>query len=459
MSMADILYRYNVMSVDCIDAFLNVKGGFFNNVRDVYFVKMIGENQNLAALIDETDRRMACEMRENRLKYIRINELPKLIDKADADKYSQLYTMWKNKETVRLSATNDALNTAIGKAAAKAAECYREGKSCITDSMEKNLVVKIFFWFDKAVGAIFSDWNEKRCIKVLADNVEKDQELLFYLFLTFLGSDVLLIENRTDIKIGDGLKRYICEFKIGDFGKTYLSKYIPQKADDNQPHEYAATGTPTVHKSQNKTVYANNEKTKREHKHSPEMNFEELALMASSVVMIAVHNDNGDIMATGSGIMLGKNGYILTNNHVVAGGSCYSLRIEDDDRVYRTNEIVKYNYETDLAIIRIERQLTPIPIYSGKEKPVRGQRVVAIGSPLGLFNSVSDGIISGFRNINGVDMIQFTAPISHGSSGGAVLNMHGEVIGISTAGMDDGQNLNLAVGYDSILMFAKGFLT
>ena len=55
-------------------------------------------------------------------------------------------------------------------------------------------------------------------------------------------------------------------------------------------------------------------------------------------------------------------------------------------------------------------------------------------------------------------MIQFTAPISHGSSGGALLNMNGEVIGISTAGMDHGQNINLAVGYEYINSFIQGFI-
>lgn len=54
-------------------------------------------------------------------------------------------------------------------------------------------------------------------------------------------------------------------------------------------------------------------------------------------------------------------------------------------------------------------------------------------------------------------MIQFTAPISNGSSGGAVLNMYGEVIGISTAGVDSGQNINLAVDYSEIRVFARGF--
>ena len=101
--------------------------------------------------------------------------------------------------------------------------------------------------------------------------------------------------------------------------------------------------------------------------------------------------------------------------------------------------------------------MNPLPVYDGRKKLVRGQRVVAIGSPLGLFNSVSDGIISGFRKIKDVDMIQFTAPISSGSSGGAVLNMYGEIIGISTAGVDSGQNINLAVDYSNIRLFAQGF--
>ena len=188
-----------------------------------------------------------------------------------------------------------------------------------------------------------------------------------------------------------------------------------------------------------------------------ELEFEELALRASSVVMIAVHDRKGDIIGNGSGIMIGREGYILTNNHVARGGSFYSVRIENDETMYKTDEIIKYNSLLDLAVIRIDRKLQPLPVYRGSRPLVRGQKVVAIGSPLGLFNSVSDGIISGFRRLNDVDMIQFTAPISHGSSGGAVLNMYGEVIGVSTAGFDEGQNINLAVGYEFINTFVRGF--
>ena len=188
-----------------------------------------------------------------------------------------------------------------------------------------------------------------------------------------------------------------------------------------------------------------------------EKSFEQLAQLASSVVMITIHDDKGEPIGSGSGIMVGRKGYILTNQHVASGGRFYTVRIEDDNNTYRTEEIIKYNQVLDLAVIRIDRALNPLPIYNGAQKLVRGQKVVAIGSPLGLFNSVSDGIISGFRKFDNVDMIQFTAPTSPGSSGGAVLNMYGEVIGISTAGIPDAQGINLAVGYEFINLFVSGF--
>ncbi|EHO50643.1 trypsin [Lachnospiraceae bacterium oral taxon 082 str. F0431] len=189
-----------------------------------------------------------------------------------------------------------------------------------------------------------------------------------------------------------------------------------------------------------------------------ELSYIELAKLSTSIVMIAVYDNRQKMLGTGSGIMIGKDGFILTNNHVIRGGYYFEVRIEDDERIYKTDEVIKYNQYLDLAIIRIARVLSPLRLFDGREKLVRGQNVVAIGSPLGLFNSVSDGIISGFRNIDNVDMIQFSAPISPGSSGGAVLNMFGEVIGISTAGFSEGQNINLAVPYDAIYGFAKSFI-
>lgn len=188
-----------------------------------------------------------------------------------------------------------------------------------------------------------------------------------------------------------------------------------------------------------------------------EMSFEQIAQLASSVVMITVHDSAGEAFASGSGIMIGSKGYILTNNHVLSDGSFFSVRIENDDNCYRTSQVIKYNDVLDLAVIRIDRPLVPLPIYKGPQKLVRGQKVVAIGSPMGFFNSVSDGIISGFRERDDVELIQFTAPVSSGSSGGAILNMYGEVIGISTTVIRYAQNINMAVGYEFINLFIQGF--
>lgn len=190
-----------------------------------------------------------------------------------------------------------------------------------------------------------------------------------------------------------------------------------------------------------------------------ELTFEELARKASSVVMITLYDGGGEIVGTGSGIMIGRGGYILTNHHVACHGRRYSVRIENDETVYDTDEMIKYNQVLDLAVIRIHRELQPLSVYRGREPLVRGQKVVAIGSPLGLFNSVSDGIIAGFRNIEDVDMIQYTAPVTGGSSGGAVLNMYGEVIGIHHGSFGEGLNLGLAIGYEFINTFAGGFYT
>ncbi|MDO4719447.1 MAG: S1C family serine protease [Peptostreptococcaceae bacterium] len=190
-----------------------------------------------------------------------------------------------------------------------------------------------------------------------------------------------------------------------------------------------------------------------------ELDYEELAKLASSIVMIARCSPQGEVLGSGSGVMIGAEGYILTNCHVMMREAAYfEVTVEDDERKYPVEELIKYNHATDLAVLRIGRKLSPLPLYGGERPLVRGQKVVAIGSPLGLFNSVSDGIISGFRKLDDVEMIQFTAPISAGSSGGALLNLFGELIGVSSGGFMDGQNINLAVGYQYISQFIRGFV-
>ncbi|MDE7094388.1 MAG: serine protease, partial [Oscillospiraceae bacterium] len=189
-----------------------------------------------------------------------------------------------------------------------------------------------------------------------------------------------------------------------------------------------------------------------------ELHYEELARLAESVVIIGVYDRNGNFKGSGSGIAISRQGYILTNCHVIDDGRIYSVRLENDENIYTSCQVIKYHTQFDLAVIKINKELKPLKIYDGRKELLRGQKVIAIGSPMGLFNSVSDGIISGFRKIDNLDMIQFTAPVADGSCGGALLNTYGEVIGITTAHVRKSENMNLAVGYQQILPFILGFL-
>ncbi len=479
--METVNYRHNTQNIGSIDAFLDIKGEYNNGIRDVYFIRAVGEPSNIQNLIENIDKQMDKKAESKKLKYVRISTLPKLIKIEDSNYYIDIYSKWESGSfgAFRHLLLNDSLKANLLNALRKISDEYKKFGRSTSYSIIKNFIVKLFYWLDETMSEVLIDWNTKSLIKVIADNVTKEHEYLFYLFLTFIGCDVLLIQNRSDIEISSGLSEYSKKITSGPYGKSEIKPYVRQgistevKKDDFSSSISTVNGNkkviipPRPQRNKKESVTAvnntpppyqapktavNNANTSRR-----ELSFEELAKLASSVVLIAIHDVNGEVIGTGSGIMIGKDGFILTNHHVASGGNYYSVRIEEDDKVYSTKELIKYNSTTDLAVLRIRRELRPIPIYKGGTPLVRGQKVVAIGSPLGLFNSVSDGIIAGFRNIDNVDMIQFTAPISHGSSGGAVLNMYGEVIGISTAGIDSGQNINLAVGYENIRLFTAGF--
>lgn len=492
-----VTYRCNIMNINSLETFAGVRGGFNAGVRDVYFARILGASKDIQSRIVEIDKKMGMDMYGGKLDYHRISNLPKLSVRDDIDFYTKIYDTYlddKSQISLKTCPTNASLNDAISAALNLVLKIYKDENDAATDSMVKNFAVKILFWTDSVGKEILAHWEEKRCIKVIAENIVKEHEYLFFYFLAQIGCDVLLLELEKDAEVNDKLKKLsqiVSEDVFQNIVMPEYKKYIPEKKK-NIPEEgrkissventendgrkvtvvipernrkkkdYNVSAETVNNSSQTSSVQtavnkiSSTQSTSRTNERR-EKTFEELAQLASSIVMIAVHDRTGDVEATGSGIMIGKDGYILTNCHVISGGRSFSVRIEDDENIYRTDEVIKYNSNLDLAVIRIRKKLNPLPIYRGKQKLVRGQKVVAIGSPLGLFNSVSDGIISGFRTIRDEDMIQFTAPISHGSSGGAVLNMYGEVIGISTAGIDAGQNINLAMGYESILTFAKGF--
>lgn len=147
----------------------------------------------------------------------------------------------------------------------------------------------------------------------------------------------------------------------------------------------------------------------------------------------------------GTGFVVSSDGLIATNLHVIGNARQASIELADG-RKFKDIEVINFDDAHDLIVLRIPaKNLTPLVLGDSAKVKV-GERVVAIGHPLGLGNTVSDGLVSAVRKINPqFTVLQVSAPISHGSSGGPLFNESGEVIGISTLIVTQGQNLNFGM--------------
>ena len=165
----------------------------------------------------------------------------------------------------------------------------------------------------------------------------------------------------------------------------------------------------------------------------------------ASVVKIFCYDYEGELAATGSGFIAFNGKTVITNYHVMT--SAYTCKIStNQDITYVVSNILCYSKEKDIAILQLEKNTGLQPLTLGDSSTIKkGERVVAIGSPLGIKNAVSTGVLSGRVMEGSMDVLQFTAPISSGSSGGALFDDRGNVIGITYASYIDGQNLNLAI--------------
>jgi S1-C subfamily serine protease len=173
-----------------------------------------------------------------------------------------------------------------------------------------------------------------------------------------------------------------------------------------------------------------------------------------AVVLIQTYDEKGNAKAAGSGFLIGADGKILTNHHVIAHSRRATVRLANGD-AYDWVEVLDMDKRRDIALIKI--RAVGLPFLSlGESKSVDvGDPVFSLSTPLGLLqNTLSDGIVSGIREGDGYRYFQVTAPISHGSSGGPIFNVKGEVIGIAVATISEGQNLNFAIPID----YAKGML-
>lgn len=138
----------------------------------------------------------------------------------------------------------------------------------------------------------------------------------------------------------------------------------------------------------------------------------------------------------GSGVIVSKDGYILTNYHVIEGGE--EIRVTLFDKSSYTGKVIGIDPKTDLAVVKIEASDLPTMVWNDSDSLQVGQFVLAIGNPYGLSHTVTMGIISAIGRANvGIadyeDFIQTDAAINPGNSGGPLVNANGELIGINTA--------------------------
>jgi tetratricopeptide (TPR) repeat protein len=165
-----------------------------------------------------------------------------------------------------------------------------------------------------------------------------------------------------------------------------------------------------------------------------------------STVIIFAFDEKGEFLKLGSGFFISQNGDVITNYHVLQGASSAEIKTADE-KTYPITYIVAGDEQNDIIRLSVNIPSSSVyPLSLSKTIPEVGERIIVYGSPLGLENTVSDGIVSAIRDIPDYGrIIQITAPISPGSSGSPVLNMQGEVIGIASFQMVEGQNLNFAI--------------
>lgn len=157
--------------------------------------------------------------------------------------------------------------------------------------------------------------------------------------------------------------------------------------------------------------------------------------------IVSVRAFSGASISSGSGVVLSADGYIITNYHVIEGNREASVTLLTDGQTYRA-ALVGYYGELDIAVLKIDAQdLTPAEFGSSRSLEA-GETVYAVGNPMGyLYGSITDGVVSAVErsiNVGGYSMklIQTSAALNSGNSGGALVNVWGQVVGITSAKID-----------------------
>ncbi len=171
-------------------------------------------------------------------------------------------------------------------------------------------------------------------------------------------------------------------------------------------------------------------------------------------------NTSQDTHSIGTGIIVDDSGTILTNSHVIGDGNASDVLVSLTDGSYETAQVLWFDTSLDLAIIKIERHTPNFAVLGNSDELVIGEPVVAIGNPVSfdLSNTVTTGIVGGLdRSViveTGVrisPLIQISASINHGNSGGPLFNAKGELIGINTAKSASAEGIGFAIPINTAL--------
>jgi tetratricopeptide (TPR) repeat protein len=173
--------------------------------------------------------------------------------------------------------------------------------------------------------------------------------------------------------------------------------------------------------------------------------------VADSVFLVQTETEGGDPLGQGTAFLV-DNGRLITNEHVIREGKVFlrSAGLKIECTVAARDEL------NDLALLTVAAAGVSRPLRLADDLPRPGDTVFAIGNPEGLERTISLGLYTGPRRLDGRDLLQVSASISHGSSGGPVVNASGDVVGVASGFLTEGQNLNFAVPLSAVRALLSG---
>jgi S1-C subfamily serine protease len=175
-----------------------------------------------------------------------------------------------------------------------------------------------------------------------------------------------------------------------------------------------------------------------------------------SVLLITTADRNGKPVAGGTGFLVSREGYLITNQHVIRKAAS-AVAKGDNGTTFHVEGILATDLQHDLAILKIDSRGAPVLPLGTSAQIKAGEKVAVIGSPLGLEGSLSEGIVAANRDLKQVGRIlQITAPISHGSSGSPVLDLNGRVVGVAVGSRKEGQAVNFAIPVEDLARLMSG---